>query len=397
MKNLLRPILLYLIVLAILPDSISAQNKENDQDQHFTMIIASDPQLYWWEWDEGINCESVSYKNYEIPNVCDSKRLKQKCQAYPCVKAMAIKTNKWQVKAMNDIAKNKNKWPKTVALSNENRILKPVGVIMNGDLVSHGMLKFQELRQYKKYYDNDKGKGKETVLKLPIFPGLGNHDYKYKGMHNGENKNGTAVDAINYIKNWKNNPPSISLGSNPPTIPVIRSDEGSLAYSFEIAGYHFIQLHNNPEYNTTFSHGKRKKKKKYVIKNSFEWLKNDIQKANSLGFKIVINMHDYDHKYKTGNNSDFKDAIMGKNIVAIFAGHIHEKNGRANYLKPGDGNEIPVFKSGSSEYNTFLLVDFGPSSMTVGVIERNEEKGNARFKNPENKSKLKTYTFANIK
>lgn len=387
MKISLRPIILYLIVLAILPDSISAQNNENDQDQNFTMIIASDPQFFLWKdgWkNKNFDCTTADYKGYEKPNACIFD-----CKSILCAKAMAIKTNEWQVNAMNNITKiNNNKWPNTVALSNENRILKPKGVIMNGDLVHHGAFKFQEWKKYKKYYDN----GKKTVLKLPIFPGLGNHDYKSPVDDNNQSY---AVKAIKYIDNWSNQ-------THPPFTKKFSYDydkkrhEGSLSYSFDIKKYHFIQLHNYPGYETTFSNGKNKKK--YVINNSFNWLKNDIQKAYNRGQKIVINMHDHGDKFnKKGDNSDFMDAIKGKNIVAIFAGHKHVKNGfQKNLIVVETGDEIPVFYSGSSLKNTFLLVDFGPSSMTVGVIERKRDDS-ADFKERENQRKLKTYTFASIK
>jgi hypothetical protein len=58
---------------------------------------------------------------------------------------------------------------------------------------------------------------------------------------------------------------------------------------------------------------------------------------------------DYDYKF----NGDFADAISGGNVVAVFAGHIHQDYGNINTLNVGQYN-IPVFRSGSAECLKFL-------------------------------------------
>ena len=178
--------------------------------------------------------------------------------------------------------------------------------------------------------------------------------------------------------------------------------QGSLAYSFDVGNYHFVQLHYRPDYEydmperlvtgplTTY---KINESPGFTVTRSYNWLKADLEAATAAGKAIVLNMHDavacdcnesrsntcsqkdYDWSPcgESGNDGviydqRFKDAIAGQNVVAIFAGHIHEEYGLVAHALSDGGKKIPVFLSGSAEYKRFLVADFHRKRFTVGVV-----------------------------
>jgi hypothetical protein len=145
---------------------------------------------------------------------------------------------------------------------------------------------------------------------------------------------------------------------------------GSLAYSFDIGNYHFVQLHFKPGYERKFPKRDWPGEEDlspfqfspgFTVTPSYDWLKADLASANAAGKYSVINMHSYDGDEK------FLEVIRGQNVVAIFAGHIHQDYGQIRTINNG-GDNIPFFRSGSAECQTFLLTEFHPTYFNVGVV-----------------------------
>ncbi|MGZ8184634.1 MAG: metallophosphoesterase [Methylobacter sp.] len=331
----------------------------------FTMIIASDTQFPWWRSGGDPNCKTDE-----------------------CVLAKSKSTNSRQIKAMNNIQQavwtvgqnnGSGTWPMlgSLTIGGGTTITKPLGVIMNGDLTAYWHP--WQVKLYRQYYEPGYEAGAtHPVLKLPIFPGLGNHDYannvpEISGdscYYNSADKSMCGKKAVSYIKNMV----YCDGVSNFVNTLVQRFDQDSLAYSWDIGGYHFVQLNNYPTYAAS----------SISIKSAIAWLKTDLATATAAGQKIVLNFHDYgDHMPQ--DDAGFLDAINGANVVALFAGHIHGDEGNIGTIS---GTQIPVFRSGASEYNRFLLVEFGSNYMNVGVIN-SSVFGTAKFVN----SDTKTYVF----
>lgn len=302
----------------------------------FTMIIASDPQLPWWRGARDPGCSSED-----------------------CVKMRARETNADQAFAMNNIERVnwisgniKGVWPSTLNLTQGagSVVKKPAGVIINGDLTAfwHGW----QVDMYKSFYDPGYSKAAPEVLQLTIFPGLGNHDYANNLNDCGwPDRNSCAKDAVEYIKKMLQNDTVKNFGKN----YVTSFDDGSLAYAFDIGNHHFVQLHNYPTYEAS----------EINISKSVAWLKADLSAATAAGKRIVLNLHDYGNHMSTAN-SEFLDAIDNQNVIALFAGHLHSNHGYAGRIP---NTTIPYFRSGASEYGTFLLVEFGGNYFNVGVVE----------------------------
>ena len=284
----------------------------------FTMIFASDTQLPWWTRDG-------------------------RCKNEACTLAIGRKTNGEQVAAINGITRLR--WPDGHAVQ------KPQGVVLNGDLTAfwHDW----QLELFEEYWTN-----KESIH-LPVFPGLGNHDYANNvrdcwwvrdlGFFKG--KNGCAQSAVNWMK------AAVSCGKAEPFPArlVQRFDTNSLAYSWNVGSWHFVQLHNRPDYAEAG----------IGIRDSFAWLKADLAAATAAGRRSVLNFHDYGDHMKQ-DDARFLAAIAGQRVAAVFAGHIHQDSGYVGAV-PGRP-EIPIYRSGSSEHQTFLLAEFGPDRLTVASI-----------------------------
>lgn len=351
--------------------SFTRKISSSTSPETFTMIVSSDSQYPWWRGANDSNCSSEE-----------------------CVKEKGEQTNREQIQAMNNVINTSHSsngntisalWPSTsnvLASRRGGAISEPKGVILNGDLTA-----FWHDWQAEKYMDlyhrNDADPNNTSNLKLNLYPGLGNHDIaNNRGdcwwVRNFEyisyGANGCAKNAAHYIKKMV----SCNLVSNFPSSSMTSYDDGSLAYSWDIGRYHFVQLHNFPTYTYP----------EIGLGSSIEWLRQDLQRAYDAGKRSVINLHDYG-EHMSSYNADFLGAISGKNVIAVFAGHLHSQNG---YVGSVAQTQIPLFRSGAAEYNTFLLVEFGRNHMTVGVID--STGGSPRFMNPSSSYKLKTIEFS---
>lgn len=328
----------------------------------FTMIVSSDSQWPWWR------------------GTGNTAQEKQK----------GTETNHQQIKAMNNITTITHthngstvtgQWPDNSNVPSPRRgaaIVEPEGVIINGDLTA-----FWHDWQVDKYMDfyhrNDADPDNMENLKLDLYPGLGNHDYGNNAHDCWWNRNleyltygsnGCAKNATHYIKKMV----SCNLVSNFPSDTISAFHEPSLAYSWSKGKYHFIQLQNYPTY--TYSD--------ISISSSITWLRGELTRAHNAGRRIVLLMHDY------STNNELIEAMAGKNVVAVFAGHIHEHHGYVGHVSGRP--EIPVFRSGAAEYNTFLLAEFGENHMTVGAVRSYD--GTPEFISPTNSSYMRSKVFA---
>lgn len=167
---------------------------------------------------------------------------------------------------------------------------------------------------------------------------------------------------------------------------------GSLSYSYNVGNYHFVQLHNYPGYevnlprktgvvkpNTDYGIGYSPG---FAVLKSYHWLQQDLARATAAGKYSVINVHDSGSTLGSLDSSDsekqeqyksFRNAITNQSVVAIFAGHLHEKYGKYETVENGP-HSIPVFLSGSSECRRFLLAEFHDTYFNVGVVNASQGK-----------------------
>ncbi len=301
----------------------------------FTVIMASDSQLPWGT---------------------------EPCPGTPeeCEIAYAVKTNQWFTRSMNGIQSLGN-WPAALPNTGGTAVAEPEWVIMNGDLTA--FFHPYQLDLFRQHYDPQFPTADPDVLQLPMFPGLGNHDYA-----NNVNDcwglelidwpvylaNGCAAQAVRWMKGI------VGCGIMPsvPYAQVVNFDVGSLSYSWDYRGYHFVQLHNYPTYTVPAP---------VNVSSSITWLANDLAAAAAAEKRIVLNMHDYGDHWSPFNAS-FLAAIAGKPVVALFAGHFHGTHGRFSTVP---GTSIPVFISGSADTRHFLIAEFADTYFSVATVNTN--------------------------
>ncbi len=299
----------------------------------FTMVIASDTQMPWGS-DPG-------------------------CTDTPenCVLAYGRQTNLWFAQAMATI-ESLGTWPAAVANSGSLPVLAPVGVIVNGDLTAfwHGW----QLNRYREYYDPAYELADPDVMQLPVYPGLGNHDYANNvgdcfGVEIADwsvfGNNSCAAHAARYVRSM------VGCGTVANFLPsnVHSFDPNSLAYSWDYRGWHFVQLHNYPTYEVPA----------IGVTSSIGWLAQDLADATAAEKRIIINLHDHQQHWSM-NDPGFQAAIASANVAAVFAGHLHSLDGRISQVP---GTSIPVFLSGAAEYNRLLLVEFAETYFTVATLD----------------------------
>ena len=303
----------------------------------FSLIVASDPQL-WWNSIDDLSGDEVSDEAVEAQN-------------------------QLHIDAMNVLIAGEQLPEGAPA---------PMAAVMNGDLTEYGRWK-----QWDAYYRLYEG------VNAPIFDGLGNHDYE---NNNVIVSNGCAMDVLEW-QLWrdaceggstqtlwgqsacevKDSLTELWVWCAKDTMRRMRywlsahaealfdSDEGSAAYSFELGDVHFVQLHNDVNYEVPET----------GICSSLNWLKKDLKAAFLADRKIVLLMH------RPISNS-LKAELEGYqyNIVGIFYGHIHAKAGYTGDYEVGEVS-IPKFYSGSVQWNVFSLASFGAEQLTVTVIDSN--------------------------
>jgi len=266
-----------------------------------------------------------------------------------------------QVQAMNAMSAQTLVWPKGLPVPEAGHPVQPPELlVINGDLTYFG--DDVDFETFERFYSI--ANSEVPTLRYPVLFGLGNHDYEnnvrdcYAGT---ANSNECADRAMNYLR------AAISCGylSNFQSASITNYDDASLAYSWDIGHYHFVQLNNYPTYPAVYG----KSKKDIGVQPSIPWLKKDLAQATAAGQRVVLNMHqvqvpgnDVDW---TMTDSGFQDAIRGTALAAVFAGHLHGNHGFQTNV-PGTG--AGVFLSGSSSNHTFLVAHFAEDHITIGVI-----------------------------
>lgn len=374
MKSLSKTVnqLFLLIVLSPFVTSCTGdplENKPKVDGDTFSMIIGADPQIWWYRGDQHNSPEGRK-------------------TAYGTVDTTLM--------AMTQV--DKLVWPNNsnVTRGQGTALAQLVSIVQNGDLTAywHPDEKntfFDLMWKYK-----DKWPSKHVA---PLM-GLGNHDYANNRCscsgHWPHGLNSCARNALHEVRKQYGNRNWINF------------DQWSLAYSYDFKDYHFVQLHLTPSYESglwyTFDYTNCVSiqdstsdniddcKNDLQVKKSISWLKKDLESAN--GKKTILFMHALmDDTYWTTADRNTFDSIIGQhNVVAIFGGHLHDRNGYQHaYGKNVHGDPIPFFRSGAPEYFKFLVVQFGLDYMNVGVVD--SKTGNPVFFQPGDSLKMKTYTF----
>ncbi len=358
----------------------------------FSIAIFSDPEVFAYPRLDGV-CRTEK----ATAGTCAKKPGETK---EACAKRCSVESNLNQLYSIKHI--QQLKWPEDADINVGRPVRKVVAALVNGDLTSAWRVK--ERQGYINFYQ----KAKSSLPKMPLFFGLGNNDYYANACQCRDylpyDMNACARDAVDTMRETYQGKNSINF------------DPVSLSYSFDIGDFHVVQLNLNPFYAVDLNSYddaprgkacmkalkafkvKRAESDRYKISDAYEWLSRDLSHATARNKYTILNMHapgdgdglwgpredyaEHDH-----NKKYFADLLKKSNVVGVFGGFVHAEYGyMGDYKLNGSvirnvfGNTIPWFRSGASEYSTYLLVELGspkamPASyMNVGVVSSRDKK-----------------------
>ena len=223
----------------------------------------------------------------------------------------------------------------------------PQGIVLLGDLTSNGSwndlngLPWQD--GFRDLYET----GQKQALNIPIWLGLGNHDF---------GNDGTSLRMLEYVK-------SRHGGAKAPAKP-LEFDAASGCYAFEVGEVLVVQLHRHAADTANATHA-----------SALPWLKQLLEKRAANGRPVILCQHygfdpfGQDPRWWTEEQrTQFLEAIRGYNVIAIFHGHSHATahyriNGIDIY---GVNNVAPEINDGNRDGpGSFTLVRLDQDSMTV--------------------------------
>ncbi len=347
-------------------------------DEPFSLVIISDPQLYWYNRPDGACSDTVT----SVPSGT--------CAIVPgesysdCVTRCGTESNIDQLNSINQA--HRLIWPDSgiIQVNQGGRIHDIAAAIANGDLTAFWHP--NEKTAYMDFFQENE----DSLPDFPLYAGLGNHDYSNNVCdcqgYWPWTTNSCARDAVQTLEDIYSNQEGINF------------DSCSKSYSINIGKYHIVQLNLNPSYSVDLNNNKTGCEPntynvecdgKNKIGTAFDWLSTDLFWPTLSRQYTILNMHaagdssnfwGNDSSKISENKQKFKNLIANSHTIAVFGGHIHRKHGyMGEYILEGDtvknawGDSIPWFRSGASEYYTYLVAEFGLDAsnnryMNVGVV-----------------------------
>eukprot|EP00122_Pirum_gemmata_P016439 Pgem_evm1s15368 len=279
--------------------------------QPFSYVIASDPQLW------------------RHLNVSGEK-----------VKAEAERDNVAQVNAINMYVDRQGN--------------KPRSVVVNGDLTEYGHV--NELDTFRTHWDN-------RIENSRVYYGLGNHDIEnnyndcyfttFGGHYIPRGNKGCMNAMLDFHDDHLRCSTAKSNGWTAAGSTLRSYNRAAQAYAWVDKGVYFIQLNH-----FIIKENKRvaiEKEAKFTNAAKANYLKHQIEKAKAADIKVIVNVHH--------NNELVWDVVKNYNdtVLAIFSGHLHPKYGLQTD-ETDHANGVPSFRSGASDYHTFLSLEFSSTT-----------------------------------
>jgi len=285
----------------------------------------------------------------------------------------AVRENIEMVAALNKVS-NTLTW----AVGVNERVRSLAGVFINGDLTAFGH--FWQVDLYRRLWETHSDGSPTNNLKLPIWPGLGNHDYANnvgdctfwsKNIYwMGYGQDSCAQRMLAYaraaVAGCDGHTISPSFGGR-----VDHYDESSAAYTVSFGKLRAVVLHNYPTYAATeaqVSPGRSLE----GIGTSMAFLKKEIDLAEATGAYLLLVIHDIgDHLPEKSTSAEFVEfeaLVTGTRVLGIFAGHYHSFGGHHRNLASAKatnaqvrnkwGDKIPVIRSFAPDQRKFMVLDY---------------------------------------
>jgi cytolysin (calcineurin-like family phosphatase) len=211
-------------------------------------------------------------------------------------------------RAINAVAQD-GSWPATIGGQATGfvggRIGAPAGVVFTGDLMGWGVTP-TELLTFRRYFERDQS---NESIAYPSYIGLGNHD-----LDDADRPPALGAEYRRQI--WAYVDGRHQGGGAP--VPVGAFDAASHAYSWDVAGVHFVQLHRSPGDVS------------YGLASNLSFLADDLRLRAGDGRPVFL-FHHYamdafgtqDRWWTAAQRAAYRSVLGNYNVAAIFAGHSH--------------------------------------------------------------------------
>lgn len=282
-----------------LGDSFGPGAQEDNGNRDFTVIIASDPQLPWCSGDSKSDMDCAIKENWRV------------------------------VQSMHNVESL------TWVIGEEERVAKPIGVHITGDLMAYAHE--NQIQEYRRIWETRASEDPNKNIKMVVWPGLGNHDYSnnlnacffldeevtwagYGGVSS------CAQRAIAYIRSAVGK--CHGKDGTKTVVPnfggyVDHYHKDSAAYAVKYGKIRFVHLHNYPTFRRQELTG---------VASTLGFLKDEVEQAEKTGDYLVLMIHDIGNKFSSNYNVDrvnyFLEITEGARILAMFAGHWHSSGGQ---------------------------------------------------------------------
>jgi cytolysin (calcineurin-like family phosphatase) len=188
--------------------------------------------------------------------------------------------------------------------------------------------------------------------------GLGNHDYE-NNVDDCLFNNCAAGSVEDFMaryagKNGRADSIDVQLTEEG---TIVKKLSGSLAYSKNFGDVHMVQLNNEPTYSVSFTAYNWLVPKRYQLRDSLDWLEQDLKAARERGQIIILNMHKPRWDGSAQQLSRFSKMIKDYKVTAVFAGHFHWFSGQYKSASSEFG-DVPLFLSGAASQRTYLIASF---------------------------------------
>lgn len=321
----------------------------------FKFIMAADPQYEWGpDKDDSVGMGSGGeWKG--LPGIT-----KENCWYYSDYSVLAKK----QVESMN----------KLIAANPD-----IVGVMFNGDLVD-----YNEWKSVAEDMDLDGFKEIYSKIQKPMYCGLGNHDYDMNVDDSGDQlPPSDMVDFLisNIEANNVTNKDFLCVDSYEGA-SLCRTITGSLSYSFDIYNVHFVQLNNYPGFTVDWSSYISRYARRYrvTIKDCYDWLKADLNKARNEGKAIIVCQHqlwfDSDNQNIVSIREKYINLYNEYGVSAVFVGHEHKYFGAVRNYK---NLKCPAFYCGATSQCNYILIEVDSETCKLKVQGVSSLDGNIEY------------------
>jgi cytolysin (calcineurin-like family phosphatase) len=268
-------------------------------------------------------------------------------------------------RAINSVAHN-GQWPTSIGGTATGfvggKIAPPVGVVFVGDLTGWDTAP-TEIPEFRHYYE--KGNSSESI-NYPAYLGLGNHDV--------DTADRTDAVADAYRAQYWAWIDSRHKGANAP-VPVGNFDAASHAYSWDIGGVHFVQVHR-------FAGDSQ-----YGLPSSLGFLRADLASRAADGRPVFLFHHYGMDSFGTNgqwwsdaDRNAYRDALRGFNVSGIITGHTHFAEDM--YIWQGlrvfqvNNAKAEINKGNNDGNGSFAIVRITDSKLDVVTCRWLDDQGN---------------------